>query len=72
MNAVVGGSARRRVAGVRLVATDADWSYGAGREVRGTAEALLLLLYRRRPRRGELAGPGATAITARLSAAVDQ
>ena len=66
MTAVVGGSARRRVAGVRLVATDADWSYGAGAEVRGTAEALVLLLYGRRPRPDELTGPGAPAITARL------
>ena len=45
MNAVVGGSARRRVAGVRLVATDTDWSHGEGPDVRGTAETLLLLLY---------------------------
>jgi uncharacterized protein (TIGR03083 family) len=65
MNAVVGGSARRRVAGVRLVATDAAWSYGDGPEVRGSAEALLLLLYGRRPGAGELTGPG----VARLGAA---
>lgn len=66
MNAVVGGSARRRVAGVCLVATDADWTYGDGPEVHGTAEALLLLLYGRSPRRDELVGPGAQVLAARL------
>ena len=35
------------------------WSYGDGPEVRGSAEALLLLLYGRRPGAGELTGPGA-------------
>jgi uncharacterized protein (TIGR03083 family) len=59
MNAVVGGSARRRVAGVRLVATDVGWSYGDGPEVRGSAEALLLVLFGRRPEPSELGGPGA-------------
>lgn len=67
MNAVVGGSARRRVAGVRLVATDTAWSYGTGPEVRGSAEALLLLLYGRSPAPGELVGPGAEALAARLA-----
>ena len=66
MNAVVGGSARRRIAGVRLVATDSDWMHGDGPEVRGTAEALLLLLYGRAPRADELVGPGAQALAARL------
>ncbi len=66
MNVVVGGSARRRVAGVRLVATDTDWSHGEGPEVRGTAEALLLLLYGRSPRADELTGKGAATILARL------
>jgi uncharacterized protein (TIGR03083 family) len=36
--------ARRRLRGFRLVATDVDWSAGAGAEVRGPSEALLLLL----------------------------
>lgn len=66
MNAVVGGSARRRIAGTRLVATDADWTHGSGPDVEASTEALLLLLYGRRPRPGELAGPGAEAVLARL------
>lgn len=40
----VGGSVRRRLRGVRLVATDADWSWGVGTEVRGTMEEILLQL----------------------------
>ena len=65
MNAVVGGSARRRVAGVRLVATNADWTHGNGPDVEATAEALLLLLYGRSVRDDELAGPGVAILAAR-------
>lgn len=36
--------ARRRLHGIRLRATDVDWSAGAGAEVRGPIQALLLLL----------------------------
>ncbi len=66
MSTVVGGSARRRVAGVRLVATDTDWSYGTGPEVRASAEALVLVLYGRAPRPDELIGDGAPLLRARL------
>jgi hypothetical protein len=66
MNVVVGGSARRRVSGVRLVATDLEWTHGDGPEVRACAEALLLLLHGRRPRVDEVAGPGAATVLARL------
>jgi uncharacterized protein (TIGR03083 family) len=68
MNAVVGGSARRRVAGVRLVATDTDWTHGAGPDVRASAEALLLLLYGRPVDPAELTGDGAPVLLARLRA----
>jgi hypothetical protein len=67
MNAVVGGSARRRVAGVRLVATDTDWTHGSGPDVEASAETLLLVLHGRRPRADELAGPGSGVIAARLA-----
>ncbi|NKE59369.1 maleylpyruvate isomerase family mycothiol-dependent enzyme [Lentzea sp. PSKA42] len=36
--------ARRRLAGHRLVATDADWSAGEGSEVSGPIEALVMVL----------------------------
>lgn len=56
-------SARRRLRGLRLVATDTDFAVGDGDEVRGPVEALLLLLTGRNgaalPR---LTGAGATAL----------
>jgi uncharacterized protein (TIGR03083 family) len=66
INVVVGGSARRRVAGVRLVATDAAWTSGSGPDVHASAETLLLLLYGRPVALDDLAGPGVPALRARL------
>lgn len=51
--------AARRLRGLRLVATDTDWSRGAGDEVRGPVTSLLLLSTGRRTPYPELAGPGA-------------
>jgi uncharacterized protein (TIGR03083 family) len=52
-------SARRRLGGLRLVATDADWSVGQGAEVRGPIDALLLLLTGRAAAASRrLTGPG--------------
>jgi uncharacterized protein (TIGR03083 family) len=50
--------ARRRLRGVRLVATDSDWRAGAGAEVAGGTGDLLLLLTGRRQVLAELSGPG--------------
>jgi uncharacterized protein (TIGR03083 family) len=47
-----------RARGVRLVATDIDWSYGKGDEVRGTGEALLMAMAGRRAALSDLEGPG--------------
>jgi hypothetical protein len=55
---MLGGRDRKKIAGVRLVAEDQDWSRGEGPEVRGSGEALLLLLSGRRPLPGELHGEG--------------
>jgi uncharacterized protein (TIGR03083 family) len=52
--------------GVRLVATDVDWTWGRGREVRGTGEALLMVLAGRRGVADELDGPGQPVIARRL------
>jgi uncharacterized protein (TIGR03083 family) len=53
--------AKRRLRGLRLVATDAPWSAGAGAEVRGPVQALLLLLTgRTEAALPSLDGPGAT------------
>lgn len=48
----VGGSVRRRVRGVRLVADDTSWTFGDGDDVRGSREALLLMLTNRPVRQG--------------------
>lgn len=54
---VIGGA--RRTQGVRLEATDIDWSAGRGPEVRGTGEALLLAMTGRHSTVvGELEGRG--------------
>lgn len=52
--------------GVRLVATDLDWSRGRGPEARGTAEAALMVLAGRAGVAQELAGPGADVLRRRL------
>jgi len=57
-----------RVRDVRLVATDLDWTFGRGPEVRGTAEALLMTVAGRRGIAAELSGPGRERIARRLGA----
>lgn len=61
---VIGGFWRAR--GVRLVATDLDWSKGSGAEVRGPAEALLMVVAGRRGIVQELSGPGRQRLAARV------
>jgi uncharacterized protein (TIGR03083 family) len=56
------GFVGRRLPELRLVATDVDWSWGQGDEVRGPAIALALAVTGRRACADELVGPG----TARL------
>ncbi|MPZ67841.1 MAG: hypothetical protein GEU83_20945, partial [Pseudonocardiaceae bacterium] len=55
-----------RVRGVRLAATDLDWSTGAGPEVRGTAEGLLMAIAGRRGVVSELSGPGQRKLADRI------
>jgi uncharacterized protein (TIGR03083 family) len=47
-----------RTRGVRLIATDLDWSHGSGPEARGTGEAVLLAMAGRRAALDDLDGPG--------------
>jgi uncharacterized protein (TIGR03083 family) len=47
-----------RACGVRLVATDLEWAYGKGPEVRGSGEALLMAMAGRRAALTDLDGPG--------------
>ncbi|WP_280397264.1 maleylpyruvate isomerase family mycothiol-dependent enzyme [Nocardia carnea] len=58
--------AGRRIRGLRLSATDLDWSHGRGAEVHGPAEALLLAMAGRRGITGELTGPGVPLLAARI------
>ncbi|WP_432938610.1 maleylpyruvate isomerase family mycothiol-dependent enzyme [Kribbella sp. CA-253562] len=66
LTALVGGNARKRIAGVRLVAQGHDWSYGDGPEVTASGEAVLRLLNGRAVERSELTGPGADLLASRL------
>ena len=59
--------AKKRSAGLRLVATDVDWSHGDGPEVRGTGEALLLAMTGRRVVLDELHGDGVATLRDRLA-----
>jgi uncharacterized protein (TIGR03083 family) len=57
--------AKKRFAGMKLVATDADWQAGDGpQEVHGPASELLMLATGRKAR---VSGPGAQEATARLA-----
>lgn len=47
-----------RARGVRLVATDLQWECGKGPEVRGSGEALLMVMAGRRAALSDLEGPG--------------
>jgi len=49
MTIPVGGNTRKRLRGTRLVATDADWSWGEGTDVREPADNILLRLFGRDP-----------------------
>lgn len=62
----VGGSARKRVRGLRLVASDLNWSHGTGPEVRTSSEALLLVLSGRPVEAAELSGTEAVELFHRL------
>ena len=56
-----------RVRDVRLVATDIDWTFGRGPEVRGTGEALLMTVAGRRAAVADLSGPGQARVARRVA-----
>jgi uncharacterized protein (TIGR03083 family) len=60
--------AKKRVTGLRLVATDVQWSHGAGPEVSGTGEAILLAATGRPAALHELSGAGLESLSARVAA----
>jgi hypothetical protein len=67
MTVSVGGSARKRLAGVRLVADGYDWAYGEGHEVHASGDTVLRILNGRGATRQELTGDGATHLAMRLN-----
>lgn len=58
--------ANKRVAGLRFVATDAEWSAGAGPEVQGPLESLILATVGRRAGLDDLSGDGLATLTGRV------
>jgi uncharacterized protein (TIGR03083 family) len=55
------------VRGLRLVATDIDWTHGIGPEVSGPGEALLVALAGRRQALADLRGPGLATLAERVA-----
>jgi uncharacterized protein (TIGR03083 family) len=62
-NLVIG--AKKRVEGVRLQATDADWSHGDGPEVAGPIVALVMAMAGRKEALADLSGEGVQKLSAR-------
>ncbi len=58
--------AARRIRGLRLHATDIDWTHGRGPEVTGTGEALLMAMAGRPAAVADLDGPGRATLAQRL------
>jgi uncharacterized protein (TIGR03083 family) len=58
--------AGRRIRGLRLRATDVDWTHGQGPEVRGPGEALLMAMAGRPAALAELEGPGRDTLAHRV------
>lgn len=59
--------AKKRVADLKLVATDMAWTHGDGPEVRGTGEALLMILNGRKDALKDVEGPGKETLAARMA-----
>ncbi|MGH3414086.1 MAG: maleylpyruvate isomerase family mycothiol-dependent enzyme [Sciscionella sp.] len=55
--------------GLRVVATDVDWTHGTGPEVHGPGEALLVALAGRRQGLADLSGPGLATLAQRIAGA---
>ncbi len=59
--------AKKRIHGLRLTATDVDWSYGDGPEVSGPALSLLLAMTGRGAGLGDLSGDGVPSVRERMA-----
>lgn len=58
---------KKRIAGLRLVATDAEWTTGDGPEVDGPLEALVMTMAGRASAVDDLSGPGLETLRTRIS-----
>ena len=61
------GGGKQRAAGLRLVATDVDWSHGEGAEVSGPLVSLLMAVSGRGEVLDDLTGPGLTRLEGALT-----
>ena len=61
------GGGKQRAAGLRLAATDTDWSHGEGAEVRGPLVSLLMAVSGRGEALDDLTGPGLSRFGAALA-----
>lgn len=59
---------KKRIAGLRLIATDVDWSHGEGAEVSGPGLALMLAMTGRAAGLDDLRGDGLTTLSTRMLA----
>lgn len=59
--------AKRRLKGFRLIATDTEWTVGAGKDVHGPVDALLLLVTGRTASLLRLTGEGVAELRSRLT-----
>lgn len=57
--------AKKRIAGLKLTATDMEWSHGGGPEVTGPAEALVMMMARRSVALDDLSGEGKAVLVTR-------
>ncbi|AKC40936.1 DinB family protein [Mycolicibacterium phlei] len=57
---------KRRLKGLRWTATDVDWTYGDGPEIRGPGEAIVMAVGARPSVLSELTGPGVDLLRPRL------
>lgn len=70
--ATAGFLPRGRLRGLRLVATDQDWSAGDGAELRGPSEAVAMAVSGRAVALPDLSGPGVALLASRLGREVDR
>ena len=56
---------KKRVAGLKLVASDMEWTCGDGPEVRGAGEALLMAMCGRKSALDDLSGDGVATLRSR-------